>query len=1068
MNDLELLLARMLQPDYANSFGASPQGFAFGDLNPMLPQSPFAFGSGAGSPYRPMTNFAPPPATGLTGINIPFIGDLGPWMSGMISRATGVPTMLGGAGPFSPVGLLSSQQYFQNMQRASGVGQTMSPETKYAMSDAIFNLSKVAYGGDAGFFKVDMKNNGLLSSYEQDIQGARNDADRQRIDAQYREKAAAAMQQKADARTAQLQGFQQKARGATDAELQRLIATTADEVGYTKDNPASLSATERQARFKSDLERSKQAEAYSAIMDKNLEREKAKEITPEERAALDHVTTEKFKLTSWIGARRNEEGAASKTRAEADAGRMGEFVVKAMADPNLFPIVSALANGLADSPMMGDAINAVPGLSQMVLGQRIMQGIPGIAGFHSETGNMGDAAWGLAGVIDQSLRLPSGAINYEFTHGLGAGQIGDMITEMLRRGTLPRELGDMARAIDEQGVTSVKDEITAGGVQARNAEVIREKISGMTSVVQSLEEIFGRGKSMEKLMEALDGMTGGALSQLTVAEVKNMTETVLRVADITNISADQVATIAAMGGNAARQRGLNPILGVQSTLFGLGASQASMDTRGGDTYFGAKTKEQIAEELGLQNLRGVTSRLGRGTAGAMSAIASLASSSGLYQMNDDGSFKLDVNKNKIALNTSESTAVENMRALIAQKGIADSPEARRLMDIFTRKEKGLGTEADDALLSDPKAVASLVSRATGMTEATVGTLIANPTDVALGQYARNYNPLGMKAAQGTETMNRAFRTAAVTLNYSKDFVGKYGAITPAMQARIKQAVYDSEGGSPEEINKAVAQALTGSGVDPRLAAGMASEVTSVLNAGMTAQGVTGGTREWHEKYSRTTAEHDARNQAVADKKRDFDATLKDSGIGQGTAMSRAIADFMSKDSKGGKPSLSDSMKKIFGGVDKGLVDSALNSLNLEGLEEERALGEQLRKLDPKDPEYAKKANGITARIQAVHEANSKITEDANRVFGAVNVEAEKYNERKTEASKDQGGILFEIKEILDQRLEPGGNDDSRPDGAPGKKEPRKMELAGTITVVGPQTPDKDSREGSASLMAWFT
>jgi hypothetical protein len=249
---------------------------------------------------------------------------------------------------------------------------------------------------------------------------------------------------------------------------------------------------------------------------------------------------------------------------------------------------------------------------------------------------------------------------------------------------------------------------------------------------------------------------------------------------------------------------------------------------------------------------------------------------------------------------------------------------------------------------------------------------------------------------------------------------------------------------------------------------MASEVTAVLNAGMTAQGVTGGTREWHEKYSRTTAAYDAQNQAAADKKRAFDATLKDSGIGQGTAMSRALADFMSKDSKGGKPSMADSMKKIFGGVDQSLIDSALKSLNLEGLEEERALGEQLKKLDPKDPGYVDKANEITTRIQAVHEANSKITEDANRVFGAVNTEAEKYNERKSEASKDPNGLLFEIKEILDQRLTPGGTDDSRPDGADGKKEPRKLELAGTITVIGPQTPDKDSREGEASLTARFS
>jgi len=216
--------------------------------------------------------------------------------------------------------------------------------------------------------------------------------------------------------------------------------------------------------------------------------------------------------------------------------------------------------------------------------------------------------------------------NMSQMRGVRAGEVGTMYRELSRRGmigadTRPAHVrtaeaaanvmatgGDAAREriLDTLGgdaPLTPEGDIDFGGLnteqmdklrqqtdvstqmRAFNSDKIKSSLDGYVDVVSTMKEIFGEmGQSdapMPKLIQALEGLSQGAMTQVSPSKLNEMVRTTTQLAQTSGVSIDQAVMMQQQAAGQLQQRGMNRVFSTQAVQGGLAYGQAAT---GGGAY----------------------------------------------------------------------------------------------------------------------------------------------------------------------------------------------------------------------------------------------------------------------------------------------------------------------------------------------------------------------------------------------------------------------------------------------------------------------------------------------------
>lgn len=257
-------------------------------------------------------------------------------------------------------------------------------------------------------------------------------------------------------------------------------------------------------------------------------------------------------------------------------------------------------------------------------------------------------------------------INYQFTSGLSALEVGDTLKAFSSRGLMPSEL--LGGIADTGGVDYT----------ARKAKLVSE-LDQLNETVAALKDLFGPGKSIDELVHSLDEMTQGGLQTMSRDRLEKIANETRELAQITGRTPEQVVGLVTMGAQAAVQSGLQGQVGAQLTLDALRNAKAGEVVRGGKPYFGAQMLEERAAMRINEGIRALNSSQGVALGAFTSTIRAAAAGAGVEGYGN--------------MRTSEL-----IDSLISKNPENASPEQldrmRSLSESFKRVEQGIGSAAD--------------------------------------------------------------------------------------------------------------------------------------------------------------------------------------------------------------------------------------------------------------------------------------------------------------------------------------------------------------------------------------
>lgn len=197
---------------------------------------------------------------------------------------------------------------------------------------------------------------------------------------------------------------------------------------------------------------------------------------------------------------------------------------------------------------------------------------------------------------------------------LWGSEVGQMTSDLGRRGLLPGRMEDL------QNVSTRTDA----------TQKFSERVGEWSKVVEGLQDIFGKDKAVDKLMQQLDSMTGGGVSGGGgAANMRNVVEKVRGISLMTGMSPDMVANIGAYGASAGQQMGLiggvGSAMAMQGILTGMGMTMSD----NGNEYFGKLSTEQNMSVAQGRLITGAASPLARIGGGLLGAIKMRAEMNGI-------------------------------------------------------------------------------------------------------------------------------------------------------------------------------------------------------------------------------------------------------------------------------------------------------------------------------------------------------------------------------------------------------------------------------------------------------
>ena len=328
--------------------------------------------------------------------------------------------------------------------------------------------------------------------------------------------------------------------------------------------------------------------------------------------------TQQHEMMSRIAQDTTTEGVVSFARGAAEmSGREFDAPQRAAAR-RMGQMAATAAPFLAQ--MMPDQLDALSGRkgSAVVMAQRMMD----TNRFRTDpvTGLMGMTAES----TEQQARELFGDMfadeNMSQMRGVKAGEVGSLYKELTRRGMV----GGDSRPMHIRRAEATANVMATGGAEARqrvmdalgddapltaegeidyrnltpeqsdklgdqadvqtqmrsfNSDKVKSSLEGYVDVVSTMKEIFGEmGQSdapMAKLIQGLEGLSQGALTQVSPTKLNDMVRTTTELAQTSGVSLDQAVMMQQQAAGQLQNRGMNRVFSSQVTQGSLGYGQAA-------------------------------------------------------------------------------------------------------------------------------------------------------------------------------------------------------------------------------------------------------------------------------------------------------------------------------------------------------------------------------------------------------------------------------------------------------------------------------------------------------------
>lgn len=256
-----------------------------------------------------------------------------------------------------------------------------------------------------------------------------------------------------------------------------------------------------------------------------------------------------FRMIRGIDRMRGVEytrGGQQEAAAERMAGDFSKYVAPVLG--NMFPELLDKMAGIRGSAML--------------MSKNIFEG--GRYTFDPVTGRLGmsgQSAAAISSEVFNNLYGPGKDINA--MRGLGAGRVGQLYDEMIRRGIGPsidnKKLDKELEGLDPQAFEAAQ--------RSFSATKITQSIEKMRGAVSAMRDIFGdmnrQNAPMVELLNGLNAMTQGGLSHMSSAELEKTVREAYATAKSSGLGIEGLLGFQGTAGQVLGQLGLNPSMAPQ-------------------------------------------------------------------------------------------------------------------------------------------------------------------------------------------------------------------------------------------------------------------------------------------------------------------------------------------------------------------------------------------------------------------------------------------------------------------------------------------------------------------------
>lgn len=646
--------------------------------------------------------------------------------------------------------------------------------------------------------------------------------------------------------------------------------------------------------------------------------------------------------------------------------------------------IRTLAAGGASMGML-DAFANMPGAKELIdlaagdimLGRRVFDAMTSIPGMDTAmfTADPRQAATLTNALLNRMYK--DGGEDFSFTQGRTAA-----------------EVGDVAKALGQRGLLAV--ERGAGGDYKASISKIAEQIGGLLEITGELENIFGRGKTMDQLIASLETMTGGGLSQMTSADLQNLVRNTAIAADVANVSPERAAQIAAAAAEDARRRGLEGPIGAEVGLMALQAASVAGRAAGGQTFFGRSSIEERAGRMASNILGGYNSDMARRLGGMLEIFDTALGGVG-------------------GGNMGPIAGAGSIADISAAKG-GDSKAASRLQGLVDRMRKGELSDEDRRLVSDAGAgaLSSLIQKALPGTDAgVIGFMLENASPEARERFMKENGTALLRMEQRSEDI----QTVARYMGAMEQFQGVDSA---AVIKGLLKSGDTSESGKYNAAREALRQqGFRGAALDS-----MTSNFLNMLDPLMYQMGQSGmigspDVNNFIVDNSDGAIEAERRSQRRAAAFLSLDERMRGMGLGRGSIVDRAFDMMIKKGKTSGETetrSLRDVLTELSGGME---IEKVLTPAELKKVDEfEEKYGKKIAELKAKErdtslsQEERDAANAELAKIYEGMPEGDELLQGVSNVFKNLDQAAATREKLEGAATEDTQISMLQVMEDL--------------------------------------------------------
>ena len=198
------------------------------------------------------------------------------------------------------------------------------------------------------------------------------------------------------------------------------------------------------------------------------------------------------------------------------------------------------------------------------------------------------------------------------------------------KGLSVMESMDGLKAFAKRGMFDLSDRGLAGAdsaIDTQRKSKFESDMGSLNMTVAAMRDLFGPGKSIDEMMNALEEMTAGGLQAMSNSRITALVNNVRHVATATGFAKTAIMHMVGQGAQKAVEMGLQGEVGAAAALDSTFVAGMAVSMRNGRTYWGMKDAEALSAKLTVGALAGAASpdsiALGASLVAARAAAASL-------------------------------------------------------------------------------------------------------------------------------------------------------------------------------------------------------------------------------------------------------------------------------------------------------------------------------------------------------------------------------------------------------------------------------------------------------------